>query len=59
MIDYKEKILSYRAKHLLTQPQFAEQSGIAKNVIAKIEQGKTGKLSVKTIGKLNRVLEVE
>lgn len=59
MIDYKEKILSYRAKHLLTQPQFAERSGIAKNVIAKIEQGKANKLSYKTIGKLNKILEVE
>lgn len=59
MIDYKEKILSYRAKHLLTQVQFAKTCGIAKNVIAKIEQGKAKKMSYKTIGKLNKILEVD
>src|SRR5262249_26975504 len=53
-----ERVLIYRRRRNLTQKELAEAVGIAKNTIARLEQGNITDLRGQVIAKLARVLGV-
>jgi transcriptional regulator with XRE-family HTH domain len=53
-----ERVLIWRRRRKLTQQELAEAVGIAKNTIARLEQGRITDLGGQVIAKLSKVLKV-